>query len=360
MPIFFSLRPFAVGLSAALALAACSSDAEAPAPAAGSALETMAVAKVIAPRERSWDGVVQAVNQATLAAQTGGRIVELPFDVNDVVQAGDVVARLTDVEQRSGRAQAEAALRAARAQVVEADADQRRFADLAERQLVARSQLDQATARRDAARAALAAAEAGVKQAGEQVDYTVVRAPYAGLITERHVEIGETVGPGQPLVSGLSLGQLRVEVQVPQADLAAIRQHRAAVVRLADGRDIEAREVVVFPAANPQTHSFTVRVELPEMDTGLQPGNTVKVRFKLGDTERMLVPISALVRRGEIVAVYVVSPEGRVGMRQVRSGEVFGDRIEILAGLSAGEAVALAPDAALQAQRRAAAETTDE
>lgn len=359
MPPSALFRPIALSVFSALALAACSEDAATPSAVVDPGLETLVVAPVSAPRERSWDGVVQAVNQATLAAQTGGRIVELPFDVNDVVQAGDVVARLTDVEQRSGRAQAEAALRAARAQVVEADADQRRFADLAERQLVARSQLDQATARRDAARAALAAAEAGVKQAGEQVDYTVVRAPYAGLITERHVEIGETVGPGQPLVSGLSLGQLRVEVQVPQADLAAIRQHRSAVLRLADGRDVDAREVVVFPAANPQTHSFTVRVELPEMDTGLQPGNTVKVRFKLGDTERLLVPISTLVRRGEIVAVYVVSPEGRVGMRQVRSGSVFGDRIEILAGLSPGESVALAPDAALQAQRLAAEAAND-
>ncbi|MFN7213961.1 MAG: efflux RND transporter periplasmic adaptor subunit, partial [Lysobacteraceae bacterium] len=205
--------PLAVVLVAALALSACSGGGDdRAAPTGDPSLATVVVAPATAARERSWDGVVQAVNQATLAAQTAGRVVELPFDVNDVVKAGDVVVRFTDVEQRSGRAQAEAALRAARAQAAEADADQRRIADLAARQLVARSQLDQATARRDAARAALAAAEAGVKQAGEQVDYTVVRAPYSGLVTQRHVEIGETVAPGQPLVSGLSLGQLRVEV----------------------------------------------------------------------------------------------------------------------------------------------------
>ncbi|MFN7294405.1 MAG: efflux RND transporter periplasmic adaptor subunit, partial [Lysobacteraceae bacterium] len=333
--------PLAVVLVAALALSACSGGGDdRAAPTGDPSLATVVVAPATAARERSWDGVVQAVNQATLAAQTAGRVVELPFDVNDVVKAGDVVVRFTDVEQRSGRAQAEAALRAARAQAAEADADQRRIADLAGRQLVARSQLDQATARRDAARAALAAAEAGVKQAGEQVEYTVVRAPYSGLVTQRHVEIGETVAPGQPLVSGLSLGQLRVEVQVPQADIAAIREHKAATVRLADGRDVEAREVIVFPAANPQTHTFTVRVELPEMETGLQPGNTVKVRFKLGEAERLLVPATALVRRSEIAAVYVVSADGRVGLRQIRVGEVFGDRVEVIAGLASGEAIA--------------------
>lgn len=352
--------PLAVALVAALALSACSGGGDdSAASTRDPGLDTLVVAPATAARERSWDGVVQAVNQATLAAQTAGRVVELPFDVNDVVKAGDVVVRFTDVEQRSGRAQAEAALRAARAQAAEAEADQRRIADLAARQLVARSQLDQATARRDAARAALAAAEAGVKQAGEQVDYTVVRAPYSGLVTQRHVEIGETVAPGQPLVSGLSLGQLRVEVQVPQADIAAIREHKAATIRLADGRDVEAREVIVFPAANPQTHTFTVRVELPEMETGLQPGNTVKVRFKLGEAQRLLVPATALVRRSEIAAVYVVSNEGRVGLRQIRAGEVFGDRVEVIAGLAEGDRVALDPVAALVAQR-AAREAADE
>lgn len=352
--------PLAVALVAALALSACSGAGDdGTTPMRDPGLDTLVVAPATAARERSWDGVVQAVNQATLAAQTAGRVVELPFDVNDVVKAGDVVVRFTDVEQRSGRAQAEAALRAARAQAAEAEADQRRIADLAGRQLVARSQLDQATARRDAARAALAAADAGVKQAGEQVDYTVVRAPYSGLVTQRHVEIGETVAPGQPLVSGLSLGQLRVEVQVPQADIVAIREHKAATIRLADGRDVEAREVIVFPAANPQTHTFTVRVELPEMETGLQPGNTAKVRFKLGEAERLLIPATALVRRSEIAAVYVVSAEGRVGLRQIRVGEVFGDRVEVIAGLATGETIALDPVAALVAQR-AAREAADE
>lgn len=314
-------------------------------------LQTLVIAPQLVARERSWEGVVQAVQQATLAAQTAGRVVELPVDVNDYVQTGDVLVRFTDVQQRSGRAQAAAGLRAARAQSAEADAEYRRIADLAARRLVARSQLDQTTARRDAARAALAAAEAGMEQAGEQVDHTVVRAPYPGLVTQRHVEVGETVVPGQPLISGLSLGQLRVEVQVPQADIASIRRHKAARVRLPDGRDLEAREVVVFPAANPQTLAATVRIELPESETRLMPGNTVKVLFRLDQEERLMLPLAALVRRGEIAAVYVVSSGGGVVLRQVRTGKVVDDKVEVLAGLVPGEAIALDPVAALGAQR---------
>lgn len=310
-------------------------------------LATLTVTPEPSPRERSWDGVVEAVNRATLSAQTAGRVLGLPFDVNDYVEAGQVVVRFTDVEQRSGRAQAAAALAAAQANLTEAEADYRRISDLVERQLVSRAQLDQVTARRNGARAQLAAAEAAVREAGEQVDYTVVRAPYSGILTERHVEVGESVRPGQPLVSGLSLAQLRVAVNVPQTDVAAIRAHRAAAVLLPDGRRIEAAAVNVFPYADPATHTFTVRLELPEAETGLNPGTTVKASFKLGEVESLWIPASSLVRRGEVQGVYVVTDAGAVQLRQLRVGARRGDRIEVLSGLVAGERIAVDPVAAL-------------
>ncbi len=175
--------------------------------------------------------MVEAVNQATLSAQTAGRVVELPFDVDDYVSAGDVVVRFTDVEQQSASRQAQAQLSAAQAAAREAEAEYTRIADIYQRKLVAKAQLDQATAKRDSARAALEAARAGVSGAGEQVDYTVIKAPFTGIVTARHVQVGEAVRPGQPLISGLSLGQLRLSVEIPQSDIATIRAqegHRVA------------------------------------------------------------------------------------------------------------------------------------
>lgn len=335
-------------LLAAAGLAGCG-DAAPPGDAAPSEppFATLSVTPEPAVRERTWDGVIEAVNRATLAAQTSGRVLELPFDVNDYVEAGQVVVRFTDVEQRSGREQALAALRAAEAQAAEAEAEFKRISELVERQLVSRAQLDQVTARRNGARAQLAAAQAALRGATEQVDFTVVRAPYSGILTERHVEVGETVRPGQPLVSGLSLNRLRVTVTVPQSDVEAIRRHKAAAVLLSDGRRIDAAEVVVFPYADPATHTFTVRLELPEVETGLKPGETVKAAFKLGETPRLLVPASALIQRGEIQAVYVVDRDGRVELRQIRPGRRYGDRVEVLAGLAEGERIAADPVAAL-------------
>lgn len=348
MPILNA--PRRLGLSAALLLmlAACGGGAPSPGgPAATPDFATLTVAAEAAPRERSWDGTVEAVHRATLAAQTAGRVLELPYDVNDYVEAGAVVVRFTNVEQQSGRQQAEAMLRAAEATAAEAEAEFKRVSELVERQLVSRAQLDQVTARRNGARAQLSAAQAMLREAGEQVDYTVVRAPYSGILTERHVEIGETVRPGQPLVSGLSLDQLRVTVQIPQRDVVQIRQRQQARVILADGNSVAAEKVLVFPYADPASHSYTVRLELPQGETGLTPGAIVKVRFALGETERITVPVSALVQRSEIRGVYVVDAGGRVSLRQLRLGHRHGERVEVLAGLSAGETIAADPIAAL-------------
>lgn len=333
--------------SALLLLAACGQQAPAPAERAPVAFETLEVKAVPSVRERHWDGVVEAVSQATLSAQTAGRVLELPFDVNDYVEAGQVVVRFTDVEQVSAQRRAEAALNAARADLAEAEADFRRTEELVGRQLLARAALDQARARRDAARAALESARAGLSEAGEQVDYTVIRAPYSGILTERHVDVGEAVQPGQPLVSGLSLNRLRVNVDVPQSDVAAIREHLQAAVLLPGGRRLQADQVIVFPYADPRTHSFQVRVELPEAETGLQPGMTVKTAFKLGEQRRVMVPASALVRRSEVTAVYVVGEDNRVSLRQVRLGHQVDDRVEVIAGLAEGERIAADPLAAL-------------
>lgn len=345
----------AIALVAGLLLSACSSEAPpAPSNAERPDIELIAVAPDSAVRERVWDGVVEAVHSATLSAQTSGRVLELPFDVNDYVKAGDVVVRFTDVEQQSAQRQARAALAAAQAAASEAESEFKRVSEIYERRLVSRAQLDQATARRDATRAQLESAQAAVKAASETLDYTVVRAPYSGIVTQRFVEIGETVRPGQPLVAGLSLDRLRLQVRVPQSDVEAIRGNGRAILLLEDGRRIEAEKVTVFPYADPATHSFSVRVDLPEAETGLSPGMAAKVAFVVGEDARLLLPASSLVKRSEVTAAYVVGETG-LALRQLRLGHRIGDRIEVLSGLSAGEQVAADPVAAglwLEQQRR--------
>lgn len=345
--------------SALLALAACGGEPAAPTLPPLPKLETLTVGGTADASGRSWDGVVEAVQQADLTAQTAGRVTVVNVDVNDRVAKGDVLLRLTAVEQQAGANTARAQLRAAEAAAAEAEANYRRYAALANGQYVSRSQIDQARAARDSAAAARDAARAQVAQASQQTDYTVIRAPFAGIVSARRVEPGESVAPGQPLMAVYAPGALRIEVQVPQSEADAIRAVGSARVALADGRTVDAAEVVVFPAADPATHSVGVRVTLPDLKQAPAPGVTAKVLFPIAVTAQagtVSIPASALVQRGEVSGVYVIAGN-RIALRQVRLGQRSGDRVEVLAGLKAGDVVAADPVAAVQAlaaQRKSA------
>lgn len=323
------------------------------------ALETHTVRASESARGRAWDGVVEAVQQATLTAQTSGRVASVNVDVNDRVAAGEVLLRLTAVEQQAGADTARAQLRAAEAAAVEAEASYRRFAALASGQYVSRAQLDQARAARDSAAAARNAARAQLAQAGQQTEYTVVRAPFAGIVSARDVEPGESVVPVQALLALYSPDALRIEVLVPQSDAVAIRVAKRARIALADGRSLDAAQVIVFPAADPTTHSVAVRIVLPSVADGPQPGATAKVVFPIADGVGMVrIPAGALAQRGEVSGVYVFADGNRLSLRQVRIGQRIGDEIEVIAGLKAGEKIAVDPVAAgraLAAQRKTAA-----
>lgn len=347
-----------VFLSGMLLLVACGSKtppvpASLPAP----AFATVVIQPVTGAAERELDGTVEAVNQATVAAQTAGRVAEIFYDVNDFVPAGAVLLKIRSIGQRAELNQAEAALSEAEARDAEARSRYERIAAMYERKVVARAQFDEALAGRDAALARLTAARAAVASATEGVAFTEVRAPYAGIITARLVRVGETVAPGTPLMSGYSLEKLRVTVDIPQSLVEQVRLRKKAAVYLG-GRRIEASKVTIFPEADPLSNTFRTRVELPANAADLYPGMYVKVGFVSGETSRLLVPRTAVVTRSEVTGVFVVAPDNRVSLRQVRLGHNFAgasagtadaEQVEVLAGLSAGERVALDPVAAARA-----------
>jgi len=305
---------------------------------------TLTVAYEAAPRERVFDGTVEAVDQATVSAQTSGRVAEIYYDVDDFVEAGAPIMRFTDTEQRAALDSARAALGEAEARAAEAESEFARISAMFENGTVARARYEQAQANRAAAAARLEAARAGLMNAEEQLEYTVVRAPYAGIVSRRHVAVGELVRPGAPLMSGLSLERVRVVVDVPQSMLDPIREIGKANVYVGD-RTIAAESLTFFPVADAATNTFRVRAALPAGSATLYPGTFVKIGFVVGETRRLLVPASALVQRSELTALYVVGDDS-VTLRQIRAGRRYGDRIEVLAGLAAGETVAADPVAA--------------
>jgi RND family efflux transporter MFP subunit len=318
------------------------------------ALATIEVGAATAPAELLLDGIVEAVNQATLSAQTAGRVAEVQVEVNDRVRQGDLLLRLRATEQVAGLGQAQAQLKAAQAQAAQASAQHDRIRDMYERKVVARATYDAAVAARDSAAAGLAAARAGVDSAREGVAYTELRAPYDGAITARPVQVGEAVMPGAPLVTMASLDAMRVIVEVPQSLAVAVQAARQATVHAGEAR-IAASGITLYPAAEPQSGTFRARLDLPQTDLRVAPGTYVKVGFVTGEASRMLVPRGAIVERSEMRAVYVVTTDGRVALRQVRLGRTAGDQVEVIAGLASGERIATDPVAAGLAARTARA-----
>ena len=314
-------------------------------PASAADLATVRVNKQTMPEERWFDGVVQAVRQSTVSAETSGRVQKILVDVGDHVKAGAVIIKLVSNEQQQGYNQASAALDEAQAAFDLATREFTRVEELYNKQLIAKADYDRAKGNLSAAKARATSADAAVKAANERLSYTEVRAPYGGVVSERLVEIGEAVRPGTPLMSGFDPLAYRVQADIPQAIASLVEQQHRARAMTDNGEIFEPEKLLVFPQVDPATSTVRLRLELPRRQTDLHPGQFVKVAVVVGEADRLLIPQSSVVHRSEITAVYVVDKQ-RVQLRQVRLGNRFADQVEVLSGLMEGDSIAADPVAA--------------
>jgi len=299
----------------------------------------------LTPQVHTFDGIVEAVNKATISAQVSGRVTEVNFDIDDYVAKGSIIVRIRDKEYKARLASAKASLKEANANHKDAKLEFNRIEGLYKDKIVSASNFDKAKAALKAAEARVAASEAGITEANEQLNNTIIKAPYAGIVTERHIEPGETMRVGQPIMTGFSMKQLRVSVDVPQTYIKAVRQHQKAIITNLENNEpaLTSTQLTIYPFANPKSHTFRVRVELQDNTKDLFPGMLVKVAFEIDNTPRLIIPTSAIVYRSEVSAVYVLDEKQRLSFRQVRPGKQFKNNTEILAGIDSGESVATDP-----------------
>lgn len=296
------------------------------------------------------DAIVESVQQATLAAQINGSVTAYYVDAGDRVKKGQVLARLdtrnSDAQVAAGRAgiaQAEAALAAAKS-------NYERTKSLVEQRFISQAALDKAESDYKVALAAVETARAGSVQANTARDFAEIRAPFDGVVTRRLMEIGEFANPGRAVIAVHDPAALRAVGSLPQFVLpATARVDRATVDIPSLGKALAATRVTVLPAADPRLLSTQVRADLPNVSVpGLAPGVAAKVLIPIGKANRRVIPEATLVRRGELVAVNVATPQGAPQLRQVRVGPAVrtadGQKfVEILAGLADGEQVLLNP-----------------
>lgn len=296
------------------------------------------------------DGVVEAVRQSTVSAQASGRITALTVKAGDKVRAGQVLATIDDREAGAGLQRSEAQVNQADAELRNALITLDRTRDLHSKGFVSSSALDSANTQYLGAVSSRDQAQASARQAEVIHGFTRVTAPFDGWILQTQSQVGDLAVPGKPLLTVYAPQPLRVAVQVPASRTQSIQSsvHTAVKVGGAQGETtwIVPLSSTRLPSADPVSQTTEWRFELPKKDSAdLVPGQQVQVQFlpsKSGHTSRLMLPQSTVVRRGELTGVYVSNGRG-FSLRAVRLGAQQANEVEILAGLKAGDEVALDP-----------------
>ena len=316
-----------------LGLAACGGHPEAkpegPAPGPAKDVRTAEVVRSGGVGEVAVPAAVQARKRAALAARMPASVTELPYEEGQWIQAGAVVVRLDDAAVRAAVAAAEANVKAA-----EADLD--RTKALLEKDAATPRELEQMTAAASGARAQLTAAR-------DNLSYTALRAPFAGRVASRRVNLGDMVNPGTPLIEIEGEGGLELRATV-ESGIAATLRPGSKVKALVDGQPgpLAATVTAIAPSGDPTTHRFELKADLPA-SSGLRAGLFARLLVPgMAADSRLTVPAAALFERGGLTGVFVVS-DGRARLRWVAAGARDGDTVEVRAGVEAGERVVLDP-----------------
>lgn len=306
------------------------------------------------PAQQSWsrqvtlEASVEAVRQAVLSTQVPGAIVSLSVKAGDRVRAGQELLR---VDARAAQQQvlgSSAQLEAAQAQLRMATLDLNRQKLLLDRQFISQGAMDKAQMAYDAAKAQVDAFLAQSKAAQVQTGFYVVNAPYAGVVSDVAVVLGDMALPGRPLVTLYAPGEMRLSAAVAQTLAPWVKEARAVRYEI-DGVTREPQTAThseLLPSADPATRTQILRLPLPAETKAAVPGMSARVLIQgpeLAQKERIWVPARALIQRSEVHVMRVLNAQGTMSLRQVRVGSRQGDQIEVLSGLRPGEQVLLNP-----------------
>ncbi len=323
-------------------------------------------------------GYVTARRRATVSSKITGKVVEVNVEEGMAIREGQVLARLDDSQFRASLALAEAQAEAARRNVRESEvrlAEARLALDRAQRLAAdklntaadldaARAQVDSLAARIDAAGEQVRVAERQIDVERMNLDNTVIRAPFAGVAVSKDAQPGEMVSPNSAgggftrtgICTLVDMRSLEIEVDVNEnyINRVADGQPVTAVLNAYPDWQVPAHVITTVPKADRQKATVLVRIGFAELDPRILPDMGVKVTFMRqnapdeasGTRPMMLVPKNAIRSENSQSYAYVVNA-GVVDRRAVRTGGADGDRVEVIAGLTAGERVVLSPQPTL-------------
>jgi RND family efflux transporter MFP subunit len=321
-------------------------------------LSIIAVQRINAPDVLEAVGTVRAAQASTLASQVMGNIVEIRVHEGDLVRRGQVLAVIDDSQARAALDRATASGNATDQQLMATESDLqlaestlKRYQNLFDKKSVSPQEFDEiktrqqaALARRDMARANQAQARAELAQARTAFEYTRIRAPFDGMVTEKRVDPGTLASPGMPILMVEDVHRYRLEATVNETDLVHVRIGLPAPVLIdaVGNAPLEGKVAQIVPAADPASRSFLVKVDLPH-DTRLRSGLFGRAQFPRGERGSLLIPRTAVVERGQLQGVFVLDQKNLASLRYITIGRSWGDNIEVLAGLQSGDRLVAKP-----------------
>ena len=363
------IRSLLLIATAAGFLAACGSKGRHPAEpgplVTGVQTETVHLESV--PQAYQAAGTIHSANTAILAAQLGGTVREIRVNAGDRVKRGQLLAVLDDRSAQAqmqgaeagvneavqGEAEVEQGLKAATADRQFAEATFNRYKALLAKNSLSRQEFDGAEARYQAALANERSMEAKKQQvlarqqqarsqqdsARTYLSFSRIDSPLDGVVTAKSVDAGTVVMPGTPVLTVEETARYRLEASLPEEYLPSAKTGASVSISTEHGQ-FEGRVAEVVPAADVTSHTFMVKIDLPH-DCNCRSGEYGQASFPIGETKRLAVSSSAVLDHGELQGIFVVGADGNVEYRLVKTGITFGNRVEILSGLAAGEKVAI-------------------
>ena len=330
----------AVAVCAVLALSACAKEEKAP---PKPSLTVSVAPAVLMPLARKVEasGTVSAWEEAPVGAETGGlRAVAVMVDEGSFVRQGQTLVKLNDAVLASQLRQQDAMVASAKATLAQTNANLARARELRERGYLAQAALDARIAEQQTAAAQVASAEAGRSETATRLDQTNVRAPVGGLIISRSVVKGQIVQAGTELFRLVRDGRLELDAQIPETQLGLVRAGMPATVTAGEAGVAGGVVRVVTPEVDPQTRLGVARIAITGTQ-GFRPGMFAKGSIDVGAQPALTVPQAAVVFRDDKAGVFVIDNTNHARFRPVKTGARAGDRVEIVAGLAAGQRVAV-------------------
>lgn len=301
---------------------------------------TKTITKQSVPVYRRWPGTVASETTTKISSKIMARITKLPVDAGDQVSEGDLLVQLKKNDLRSRVRQAKSNQSSLQAQLRQATSEFERVQTLFNNDAATERQFEQARSRKDSLESRVEQAREAVEEAKEALSWATIHAPFDGVISRRLADPGDMARPGRPLMKLHKPDTLRADIYVPESDVAHVSEGTDATVRFPSlDRSLNGTVYEVNPVADPPTRTVRVKVRIPDRP-GIRPGIYARMKYRIGTRETLLIPRKAVHKKGQLEMVRVRTQD-RVWKRHVKTGERFGDRVEVLSGLQDGDQIVI-------------------